>query len=930
MRRGTLFAGFAALMLPGVATAQSSDEALTPAQQARRAAVAAAAQDLRAAVPGVRLEQTTNHRVWHGKPMAPAATAEQSAALWLARHADALGVADPELLLERAHDVSFGKFTVFAFSQTIDGFPVEGAWARLLTLTGDEHAVVLASATLANPPALGRANLISAAEASQGMQARPASAHLPTWSEPELVVYFDAAGGVAETWAWKFVGEDLAMPTREMWTFFVDAASGALLEQRDEIQHVDVDVNVNAQRTPGILPDIGSNPPQNLPVAGAEAEISGGSSAFTDHNGDATIPHGGTTAVQVLTGVTNSQWVSVDNTAGGEITASVFTTPPGPANLTLNSSPTEFNTSQANAAHHTTLIHDFFRDRAPGFPAGLDVAIPAFVNWDFAGGLDGCNAFFDPGGVTINFFREKNGCVNSAYSGVISHEYGHFVVQTLGLGQGGFGEGFGDSCTVLLYDTGLIGPNFFLSGGLIRNIDTTTVTYPCSSGGHTCGQVLARAWRNIRNNFGATYGSATGLELAQQLMVDWSQITGGGSGTNGAHPTTAIEVLTVDDDNGDIDDGTPNYSDICAAFADRNIDCPPLALVNFVYPDGLPAFVTPGEATEIDVNVVAVAGTPTAGTGTVSYRIGGGGFTTVAMAQNAPNQYTATLPAADCPESIEFYFSSGTSGGTVSDPDNAPAGFFATTAAFDLITTFEDDVEADLGWTMGVGGDTATTGIWNRMNPEPTAAQPGDDHTPDPGVTCFVTDGFAGTGLGDRDVDGGVTTLLSPVIDLSGAASASISYWRWYSNDTGAAPNADTFRVDISNGGAWQRVETVGPSGPETSGGWFFHEFKVEDFVTPNASIQVRFIAADEGTGSLVEAAVDDFRVATFDCTPPAPCPEDLDGSGAIDLPDVAILLANFGTASGADPEDGDLNGDGAVDLTDLALMLAAFGTVCA
>jgi hypothetical protein len=216
------------------------------------------------------------------------------------------------------------------------------------------------------------------------------------------------------------------------------------------------------------------------------------------------------------------------------------------------------------------------------------------------------------------------------------------------------------------------------------------------------------------------------------------------------------------------------------------------------------------------------------------------------------------------------------------------------------------------------------------MNPEPTAAQPGDDHTPDPGVTCFVTDGFAGTGLGDRDVDGGVTTLLSPVIDLSGAASASISYWRWYSNDTGAAPNADTFRVDISNGGAWQRVETVGPSGPETSGGWFFHEFKVEDFVTPNASIQVRFIAADEGTGSLVEAAVDDFRVATFDCTPPAPCPEDLDGSGAIDLPDVAILLANFGTASGADPEDGDLNGDGAVDLTDLALMLAAFGTVCA
>jgi probable HAF family extracellular repeat protein len=59
------------------------------------------------------------------------------------------------------------------------------------------------------------------------------------------------------------------------------------------------------------------------------------------------------------------------------------------------------------------------------------------------------------------------------------------------------------------------------------------------------------------------------------------------------------------------------------------------------------------------------------------------------------------------------------------------------------------------------------------------------------------------------------------------------------------------------------------------------------------------------------------------------PCPGDVDGNGTVDLTDLAILLSNFGTLSGATLEDGDLNGDGAVDLTDLAAMLSSFGTTC-
>lgn len=352
-------------------------------------------------------------------------------------------------------------------------------------------------------------------------------------------------------------------------------------------------------------------------------------------------------------------------------------------------------------------------------------------------------------------------------------------------------------------------------------------------------------------------------------------------------------------------------------------------LLDFHFPAPLPTVIEPGVATDVQVTILGVNGTLAPGTAMLHARVGGSGpFTATPLTSVGSDTYQGALPAAACGQVVQFYFSAQTTGGqTVTEPPDAAATFFQA----DVLVTeiaFADDMEADLGWTVGAPGDTATSGVWNRMNPQPTPAQPGDDHTPG-GTICWVTDGNAGGGIGSNDVDGGRTTLTSPALDLSAMSDPLVSYWRWYSNNQGSAPNADLFRVQISSDGVtWQDAEIVGPAGPEAAGGWYSHEFRVLDFVPLSSAVRVRFIAADEGSGSIVEAAVDDFTVRDVGCPEPPPCPGDVDGSGAVDITDLGTLLSNFGL-SGATPEQGDLTGDGLVDISDLGVLLANFGATC-
>ena len=325
-----------------------------------------------------------------------------------------------------------------------------------------------------------------------------------------------------------------------------------------------------------------------------------------------------------------------------------------------------------------------------------------------------------------------------------------------------------------------------------------------------------------------------------------------------------------------------------------------------------PDLVAPSGGTELVVEIEPGLG-QTLDLATAVMRVSwAGGDATVPLAQITATTFRAVFPATPCAETVTYRFEVANVKG-----DSITSAPRTALSAFGVEVAFNDAFETNLGWQAGVAGDTATSGQWVRVDPVGTTAQPEDDHTVN-GTQCFVTgQGVVGGGAGAADVDGGITTLLSPVLNLAGKPEAIVEYWYWYSNNLGAAANADSMPVSVSNdnGATWALVESIATN----NAAWAFRSFRVADFVTPTAQVRVRFVARDLDQGSLVEAGVDDFRVVDIDCT--APVVGDLNGDGVVNAGDLSLLLGAWGSANAS----ADIDGDGIVGAGDLALLLSAW-----
>ncbi len=190
---------------------------------------------------------------------------------------------------------------------------------------------------------------------------------------------------------------------------------------------------------------------------------------------------------------------------------------------------------------------------------------------------------------------------------------------------------------------------------------------------------------------------------------------------------------------------------------------------------------------------------------------------------------------------------------TTADGDNldtstttAPEGWEAS----DLLTI------ADGEWQTNA---SPSTGAWEVGMPEATSWQGYDlqaGSTPS-GAAGLFTGLAAGPSTGANDVDGGAAVVVSRPVQLSPSAELVMLSFDYYFAYLSNSTSADYLRVSIvGESGTQQLLEQRGQS-QHNGLRWRSAEFDLSSYA--GQQVQILIETADDGTGSLIEAGIDDL-----------------------------------------------------------------------
>ncbi len=318
-------------------------------------------------------------------------------------------------------------------------------------------------------------------------------------------------------------------------------------------------------------------------------------------------------------------------------------------------------------------------------------------------------------------------------------------------------------------------------------------------------------------------------------------------------------------------------------------------------PNGVPNVVMADQTTNLTVSITNAQESYVSGSGTMHYRFDPADpFTTVPFVSQGSNLYTATLPAAACGLSFEYYFSaSGDGGFSATYPCDAPNTLLSTLVRV-FETAFADDFELDTGWTVQNAG--ATSGDWERgvpINDPGWAYDPASDS--DGSGNCFLTQNT----LGNSDVDNGATRLLSPIIDMTGDGGLiGYDYYLNLTNESGT----DILLVEANNSaglGMWSEVARHTANGGSL---WRHHEIDSVALLAAGVPLtdmmRLRFTINDGTPQTIVEAGLDAFTISLLTC-PTVACPNapgDMNGDLVMNGDDVQMFADAMTNGSGYDP----------------------------
>lgn len=567
-------------------------------------------------------------------------------------------------------------------------------------------------------------------------------------------------------------------------------------------------------------------------------------------------------------------------------------TTPQVMNVTLNegfnnlSFDSKAKIEQLTAYYHVNQIHDYMKLKIPELTS-LD--FPMITKVEQTGVT--CNANYNG---NLNFYIKSNDCNSLCLvSDVVYHEYGHginyYLYEYFGgyFENGAMGEGYSDVWALGLTENPRLGIGMSTtdSSSVIRRYDIEKKIYPNDLAGevHADGEIIAGCWWDVGLNLG-------NVQQMMDLFIETQRATASGpDGDEGRiYTDILLDAIAADDDDGNLANGTPHYSEITNAFANHGITMMTTSTIDNTSPENYEA----GEPVSI-LATLGIVNPQYYGSTKLVYTINNTNkWDTLDMNLASGTEYEAILPAQSVGTIIKYYMYMTDNTGNIVIVSPIGANSINPKLPYYLMIGYilnhqEDFDNISNDWQVGDIGDDARTGIWVIGSPIPSyiatpntalnRVQTQYDHTTtgnDYNLCAFTANaGNETSEAGTSDVDEGKTTLFSPELMMDRFKEPAISYWRCYSNDMGSNPGNDVWQVFISNDFTnWVQVERTSASDKN----WSKVVIKVKDYLSSWDIVSLKFVAqdsfmsgADRDGQSLIEAAIDDLCLYDTTIVPP-------------------------------------------------------------
>jgi len=440
-----------------------------------------------------------------------------------------------------------------------------------------------------------------------------------------------------------------------IWETFVDAETGEVLQRTNKIYYDVISGTISGS----IQPLYPFDPWQDRNFFHQNIFFNG-SPVTTNMNGGYSIDMGGSNPVSV-DAYFRGPFIEVWNEAGSESHIADVVDPPATYNVYWNQD--NSLPAERDAWYSAVYVHQWIKTLDPtltvmDFPMTCNV----YVNGT-------CNAFWSGWDLSINFYSAGGGCNNTAQiADVVYHEYGHGItdLQTRPIGpDGAMHEGFSDYLACTITNQPLVGRGFYSNdpNGYLRTLDNDR-RYPIHWNGepHNDGLIIGGALWHTRSDL-SPYGMGYVDSLWHYARYALTQ----------EFEPYFWAFVTLDDDDGNLDNGTPNAWTIFHNFGDRHGIGPGTAIsivadTLFDTEDTTRSFtVSASISTIFSVNPDSI----------ILYYDNGNGFQPIDMVQSG-GQWEGTIPPQQNDTHVRYYVLAVDNGGFRGTwPVGAPESYYS-------------------------------------------------------------------------------------------------------------------------------------------------------------------------------------------------------------------------------------------------------------